>query len=133
MNAKVKSEIRRVAKSLKDAQAHFEKALASSNWVTDAKKYADKQRRQIDRLSRANVKKVKTFAEEQKKELNRILNRVPGEVQKVRRYVTSQKKDLERLVANVRKAALHQAKAVSRSKRTSKKKARNASSTTAST
>lgn len=98
------SEVKKVIDRAKKAQAKLQVILQNQDWIEEARKYADKQRREVKKLLNTDVNKVKNFLERERKELERFQKEIPGEVKKLRAFVKSQRKELENLIANLRVA-----------------------------
>ena len=99
MNADLKKIVSRV----KSAQTQLETLLKDKSWIEDARKYANRQSKEVKKLLTADVAKVRTFLERERKELERFQKQLPAEVQKLKKFVDSQRKELEKLLGSVRK------------------------------
>lgn len=134
----IKSELKKVVGRVKQAQGQFEALIKNQDWVDEARKYADRQGKEIRKILGGDVAKLKTFLEKERKELEKFQKQIPGEVKKVRQFVVGQRKELEKLLANVKKVASQGApgvvKAASKATRASSKpsKKKTASKTSAS-
>ena len=95
------SEINKIISKVKEAQAQLQSMVSSHDWVEEARKYAERQGKEVKKILTADVSKVKTFLEKERKELERFQKQIPGEVKKLRKFVAVQKKELEELLANV--------------------------------
>jgi hypothetical protein len=98
------SEIKKIVSRVKETQAQLQTLLKDRTWVEDARKYAERQGKEVRKLLTTDMGKVKTFLERERKELERFQKQLPGEVKKLRKFVTTQKKELEKLLTSVRKA-----------------------------
>ncbi len=98
------SEMKRVVERVKTAQVRFQGLLKNQDWVDEARKYAEKQAREVRKLLTSDAGKVKVFIERERKELERFQRQIPGEVKKLSKFVKGQRKELERLLAHLRKA-----------------------------
>ena len=58
------------------------------------------------KLLTADLGKVKTFLERERKDLERFQRQIPGEVKKLRDFVKGQRRELEKLLKNVRSATI---------------------------
>lgn len=121
----INSEVKKVVKQVKTAQAKLQAALKDKTWVEDARKYAERQGKEVRKLLEADVTKVVAFVERERKELEKIQKQIPGEVKKLRKFVNGQRKELERLLTSLRKG---KARASSSGKSSGTKKARKKSS-----
>ena len=105
---KINSEFRKVVGRVKTAQSNIQTVLKNQTWVDDARKYAEKQGKEVRKLlASADAGKVKAFLEKERKELERFQKQIPGEVKKLRSFVAGQRKELEKLLKNVRKVNLN--------------------------
>jgi hypothetical protein len=98
------SELKKVVNRVKAAQAQLQTLLKDRTWVEDARKYAERQGKEVRKLFTADVNKVKTFLERERKELDKFQKQIPGEVKKFRKFVIGQRKELEKLLLKVRNA-----------------------------
>lgn len=100
---KMNSELKKVVDRVVTAQSQLQAMLKDKTWVEEARKYAEKQSKEVKKLLKADVSKVKTFIERERKELERFQKQIPGEVKKIRKFVDGQKKELEKLLTSVRR------------------------------
>ncbi len=96
-------EIRKVVNKVKAAQAPLQALLKNKTWVEDARKYVERQGKEVRKLFSADVSKLKAFLEKEKKELGKFQKQIPGEVKKIRKFVSTQKKEFEKLLTNVKR------------------------------
>ncbi len=99
MNAEIKKVVTRV----KEAQVQLQSLVKSQDWVEEARKYAERQGKEVKKLFAPDVEKMKSFLERERKELERFQKQIPGEVKKLKKFVNLQKKEFEKLLVNVRK------------------------------
>lgn len=99
---KMNSELKKVVEGVKAAQVQLQSLLKDKSWIEDARKYAARQGKEVKKLLRADVSKVRTFIERERKELERFQKQIPGEVKKLKKFVDLQKKELEKLLGKVR-------------------------------
>lgn len=104
MNA-MNSEVKKVVDRAKKAQSKLQTILKNQDWIEEARKYAEKQRKEVKKLLNSDVVKVKSFLEKERKELERFQKEIPGEVKKLRTFVKTQRKELEKLLKNLRRAS----------------------------
>ncbi len=97
------TEIKKVVARVKEAQIQLQKLVKSHDWVEEARKYAERQGKEVKKLFAPDVEKMKGFLEREKKELERFQKQIPGEVKKFKKFVNLQKKEFENLLNNVRK------------------------------
>ncbi len=122
--ATVNTELHKVVKKAKVAQEKLQTILKDKSWIEDARKYAEKQGKEVKKLLANDVDRVLSFLEKQSKELEKIQKQIPAEVKKLKKYVHAQRKEFDALVANVKKGNFKfKAKAVVRKKPKTAKKA----------
>src|ERR1051325_1818452 len=80
MNAEIKKVVTRV----KEAQVQLQNLVKSQDWIEEARKYAERQGKEVKKLFAPDVEKMKTFLERERKELERFQKQIPGEVKKFR-------------------------------------------------
>jgi len=97
------TEIKKVVTRVKEAQEQLQALIKGQDWVEEARKYAERQGKEVKKLFAPDVEKMKSFLEKERKELERFQKQIPGEVKKFRKFVNVQKKELEKLLTNVRK------------------------------
>lgn len=102
--AAMNTEIKKIVSRVKDAQSQLQSLLSDKTWIEGARKYAEKQKKEVRKLFRADVGKVLSFLERERKELERFQKQIPGEIKKFRKFVTGQRKEFERLLKSVRRA-----------------------------
>ena len=105
MKTSMNSEIKKVVSRVKSAQKKLHTLLEGQDWVEEARKYAERQGKEVKKLIKADSTKVKAFLEKERKELARFQKTIPGEVKKLRSFVLAQRKDFEKLLVKVRKSA----------------------------
>ncbi len=99
----VNSEIQKVVTRVKEAQVQLQSLIKSHDWIEEARKYAERQGKEVKKLFGPDVEKMKVFLEKERKELEKFQKQIPGEVKKFRKFVNLQKKEFEKLLTNVRK------------------------------
>jgi hypothetical protein len=97
------SEIKKVVSRVKEAQSQLQTFLKNQVWVEEARKYAERQGKEVKKLFGPDVDKLKSFLERERKELERFQKQIPVEIKKFKKFVSIQKKDFEKLLTNVRK------------------------------
>ncbi len=95
------SELKKILGRVKTAQGKLQTMLKDKTWVEEARKYAEKQGREVKNLLDSDVVKVKAFIERERQELEKFQKQIPGEVKKFRKFVDGQRKELERLLRRV--------------------------------
>lgn len=99
------SEVKKVLERAKKAQSRLKTILEGQEWVEEARKYAEKQSKELKKLLSNDAGKLKSFLERERKELERLQKEIPGEVKKLKSFVQSQRKELEKLLKNLRRAS----------------------------
>jgi hypothetical protein len=94
-------ELKKILGRVKEAQGQLQSMLKDKTWVEEARKYAEKQGKEVKKLLDSDVAKVKTFIERERKELEKFQKQIPGEVKKFRKFVDGQRKELEKLLRRV--------------------------------
>ncbi len=97
----VNSELKKVLARVKSAQSQIQTLMKDKSWMDEAKKYAERQGKEAKKLINADVEKLKTFVEREKKELAKLQAQIPGEVAKIKKFMDSQKKELSALLKTV--------------------------------
>lgn len=120
-NMKSTVNLKKVVGRVKEAQAKLQHLLKGQEWVEEARKYAERQGKEVKKLITTDAGKVKVFLERERKELERFQKQIPGEVKKFRTFVLSQRKELEKLLANVTKTSKKKATGTRKKKSSSKK------------
>ena len=98
------SEVKKVVERAKKAQSKLQTILKEQDWIEDARKYAEKQGKEVKKLLNTDAAKIKSFLEKERQELERFQKEIPGEVKKLRAFVKTQRKELEKLLKNLRRA-----------------------------
>lgn len=124
----VNSELKKVLARVKSAQGQIQTMLKDKTWMDEAKKYAERQGKEAKKLINADVEKLKSFVEREKKELAKLQAQIPGEVAKIKKFMDHQKKELGSLLKNVQGKSKKKARKVVRK---TEKKASSAVSETA--
>lgn len=124
------SDLKKIVTRVKEAQTQLETLLKDKTWVEEARKYAAQQSKEVKKLLSADVSKVRTFLERERKELERFQKQIPGEVKKLKKFVDDQKSELEKLLSRVRKVRVEtEAKPRKATKKAARKTKKPASST----
>ena len=130
---KVNTEVKKVVERAKNAQSKLQGILKSQDWIEEARKYAEKQGKEVKKLLNADAVKVKSFLEKERKELERFQKEIPGEVKKLRAFVKTQRKELDKLIKNLRRAAqTGDFKSLAKRKKTTRKRTRKSAGSAAS-
>lgn len=101
-NIKNLDDVKQVLNKVKNAQGQFQALLKEKTWVEEARKYAEKQGKEVKKLLTADVAKVKVFLEKEKKELEKFQKQIPAEVDKLKKFVSAQRKEFEKLLVRIR-------------------------------
>jgi len=119
----VNSEINKVVLKVKEAQGQLQSLINGHDWVGEARKYAERQGKEVKKILTSDVSKLKSFLEKERKELERFQKQIPGEVKKLRKFVNTQKKEFEKLLAGVVKISNKGSKVKSAKTKAKSKKA----------
>ncbi len=105
-------ELKKVVRQIKKTQGHIQDLLKEKQWLEEARKYAESQGKEVKRILRTDLGKVKTFVAKERadiaefqKRFNRMQKDLPGELGKLKRYMRTQRAEAERFVRRLRKAA----------------------------
>jgi hypothetical protein len=129
---RMNSEVKKVVDRAKKAQTKLQTILQSQGWIEDARKYAEKQRKEVKKLLSSDIGRVKSFLEKEQKALGRFQKEIPGEVKKLRSFVKTQRKELEKLLKNLRRATqTGNFSALGKPKKSTKKRAKSPKTTAA--
>lgn len=104
MKIKIDAEVKKVIGRLKAARGQFEQLVKTQAWVDEARKFAEKQQREVKKLLNTDLHRVRAFIEKEKAGLNKLQQKLPTEVARVRKFVSLQRKDLEKMLKGLRKA-----------------------------
>lgn len=115
---KKRLEVKQVLDKVKNAQGQLQSLLKEKTWVEEARKYAEKQGKEVKKLLSADVAKVKIFIEKEKKELEKFQKQIPAEVIKLKKFMNAQRKELEKLLVRIRSGKI--STTATRAKRTAK-------------
>jgi SPX domain protein involved in polyphosphate accumulation len=85
-------ELKKILSKVKTAQSQLQSMLKDKTWVEEARKYAEKQGREVKKLLDTDVAKVKTFIERERKELEKLLRRVNKATPSKKKSASSRKK-----------------------------------------
>lgn len=124
MNFSLQKDLDKVVAKVKTAQTQFQNLMKNQGWVDDAKKYAERQSKELKKLLGSDASKVKAFLERQQVELEKIQKQIPSEVEKLKTFVSTQRKELKKLIKNFKRvSATGKSKTAKKSKSGAKKKA----------
>ncbi len=115
-------ELKKIIRQLKTVQKQMQNVLQDRTWIEEARKYAERQSREVKKLLAGDVAKVKSFVEKERKELDRFQKQIPAEIDKIRNYIGSQRKELEKLLKKVSKASAGKGKKKSTKRASSARK-----------
>ena len=99
------SDLKKVIDRVKKAQTQIQTLVKDKKWVSSAKKYAERQGKEVKKIINSDVSKIKAFLNREKKELTKLQKSIPGEVDKIKAFVEEQRKDLQSLLNTVKKDA----------------------------
>jgi len=111
MNAKsINRDIKKVVSAVKEARAKLEHLVRTQDWVDEARKYAERQRKEVRKIIATDTGKIRDMIENQRKELEKFQKQIPGEVKRIQNFVKLQQKELKKLVKNLRKSSTKKTK-----------------------
>ncbi len=97
-------EMKNWIEKMKAAQKQLN-SLVKDNWVNEAKRFAERQSKEVRKLIQTDITKVRTFVEREKKDLEKLQKQIPGELNKWKKVLETQKKELTGLLGKAQKAA----------------------------
>lgn len=101
---KMNDELKKVVGRVKEVHGQLQSILKDKDRVVDeAKRYADRQGKEVKKLVSGDMKLVKQFIEREREELARFQKEIPGEVEKFKKFFAGQRKELEKLLFTVTK------------------------------
>ena len=130
-----KMDVKKLMGKARTAQTQLKALLQDGNWMDEARKYVERQGKEMQKLIHGDLEKVREFVERERRELGRIQKQIPMEVTRWKKYLTSQRKELEKVLAGVRGASkkpTRKSKGGAKKRSTKKAAARKAPSATAS-
>lgn len=98
---KISVDLKNILRKIKGVQVQFKKTFDGKSVAVEAKKYADRQSKDLKKLINQDIEKVRSFLEDQKSEVERFQKQIPAEVKKWSQYLTSQRKELESILRTV--------------------------------
>ena len=98
---RLQNELKKVISKVKEAQKQFKTLVDEKDWVEEARRYAERRSVEVKKLIHTDVKKVRSFLEKERKELEKIQKKVPGEIKKVRAFMETQRKEFEKLIRDL--------------------------------
>lgn len=116
------AEIKGLVNRVKKGQARFNKLVNGGEWIEDAKRYAEKQGKEVQKLFRSDIRKVQTFLEKEKKQLEKYQRQIPGEIKKISSYVKTQRKEIEKLLARASQVGAKKTKRAAPKKKPTRRK-----------
>lgn len=141
MSAEFRAELKKVAQQVKKARTQanaklttfLKEQLKDNKWIDDARQVAQAQGKEVKKLINADIKKVKSFVEREKKQLERLQRDLPKDVKKLRTFVDVQRKEVERLLKSLRTVGVKRAVGRSVARRSVKARTKKKTRTTKST
>jgi hypothetical protein len=116
INVEVKKEVKKAVGQIKTAQSKFQDLLKDRTWVDDAKKYAESQGKEVRKLLKGDISKVKKFIKSETKNLENFQKKIPGEIKKIKSFVEGQRKEFDKLLKKVTKASIKATRSKPKSK-----------------
>jgi hypothetical protein len=123
---KTKFSVNRVMTRVKDAQNQLKSLMKDGNWMEDARRYVERQRKEVQKLIHGDLEKLRDFLERERQGLEVLQKQIPTELNRWKKYLSSQRQELEQVLSalGVRKKVKKRAKKrpAKRPARQSKKK-----------
>jgi hypothetical protein len=119
MMSAAKMNAKKILERVKSARSQLENLLRDRTWVTEAKKVAEKQGKEVKKIIDSDVAKLRVFLEKERTELEKLQAQIPGEVARIKKFVDGQKKELAHLLNTVKASARQKA---AKAKKTAKSK-----------
>lgn len=98
-------EMRKLVSQLRSAQDRFQSAVKNGSVLEEARKVAERQKKDVRKLLGKDFDRVMNFIEKERKELDRLQKRLPGEVAKLKKYVQNSRQEFERILKRAKKTA----------------------------
>jgi len=95
------SEMNRWVRKVKDAQEQIKSLVGQGNWMDEARKYAERQSKEVKKLIHGDMDKLRTFVVRERRELEKLQKQIPAELNRWKKYLGSQRKELENVLTNV--------------------------------
>jgi dsDNA-specific endonuclease/ATPase MutS2 len=72
--------------------------LIKDNWMDEARKFAERQGREVRKLIQSDLHRVRSFVEREKRDLEKLQKQIPGELNRWKKALEGQKKELTQLL-----------------------------------
>lgn len=109
---KIESELKKVFQQIKRTKGQIQGMIKDGSLLEEAKKYAETQGKEVKKLIRGDLTKVRGFLEKEKKELkqfqtklDKLQKNLPSEIRKLRAYMDGQLIEAERFVRKMKRFA----------------------------
>jgi predicted nucleic acid-binding Zn-ribbon protein len=102
---KFQTELQKMVKRVKDTQTKLQDMLQQQEWIEEAKLYAEKQGREVQKLLKTDVEKVRAFLEKERHELEKFQARIPDEFKKLKNFIQEHRKDFGAILKGLPKKA----------------------------
>jgi hypothetical protein len=119
--AKMNEDLKKVIGRVRTAQRSLQSFFKSQDWVEEARKYAERQGKEVRKLFSSDLTKVKSFLEKERRELEKLQKQLPSEVEKLRTFVQGQRRELKKLLVRVGKVKADEKTKAPRRSRSTKK------------
>jgi len=73
--------------------------------LKEAQNFADRQRREFKKIIKTDAARLKTYLEKERREIQKLQTRLPGEIKKIRQYAETQRRELDKLIKKVKTAS----------------------------
>jgi len=108
-------EIKQWVEKMKTAQQQLN-TLLKDNWMDEARRFAQKQGKEVRKLIETDIEKVKSFVERERQDLERLQKQIPTELNRWKKALDSQKKELTQFLGRGSKPKKKTRKATSKKK-----------------
>ena len=96
-----KGDMNRWVRKVKEAQDQIKTLVGQGNWMDEARKYADRQSKEVKKLLHGDLEKVRTFVVRERRELEKLQKQIPSELARWKKYLDSQRKELEKVLVTM--------------------------------
>jgi hypothetical protein len=90
-------DMKRWLEKVKSAQQQLN-SLIKDNWMDEARKFAERQGKEVRKLIQSDLHRVRSFVERERRDLEKLQKQIPGELNRWKKVLESQKKELSQLL-----------------------------------
>ena len=110
-------EIKQWVEKMKTAQQQLN-TLLKDNWMDEARRFAQKQGKEVRKLIETDIEKVKSFVERERQDLERLQKQIPAELNRWKKALDTQKKEFSQFLGRGSKPKKKARKATTKKKST---------------